>query len=98
MKECLFYFKAKGQDVHALRAVIMLEENKEPTVVDFIHCFDQLGYNTVPENKQRLTFRRVDTPTPYTLEVTKIKIKGETEDTMHFDGELRELLKELIQV
>jgi len=98
MRECLFYFKAKGKETPALRAVIMVEDGTKPKVTDFVNCFGQLGYRTVPENEQRLTFRRLDGDEPCILEVTKLRFRGEPELVPFLDGDMRKLLKELIQI
>lgn len=100
MRECMVHFKlTKGNkdEKKALRANIMLAEGKQPHIADFMHCFRQLGYDTELTSRQNLVFRTTNTTPPYHLEVTKVRIMGETEEAPYIDWELRALLKELIR-
>lgn len=98
-KECLFYFKLnKDGDKKLLRANFMLDQNAEPAVADFIRCFHRLGYETELSGRLSLTFRTTNTTPAYFIEVTKVNIIGETEETPFIDWERQAILKELMQL
>ncbi|WP_010273211.1 hypothetical protein [Paenibacillus senegalensis] len=98
-KECLFYFKLnKDGEIKLLRANFMLDQNAEPTVADFIRCFRRLGYDTELSGRLSLTFRTTNTTPAYIIEVTKVTIRGETEETPFIDWERQAILKELLQL
>ncbi|WP_314000670.1 hypothetical protein [uncultured Paenibacillus sp.] len=98
MKECVFYFKVlKAGRSKELRALILLPDGKQPGISDFVRSFRQLGYDVKLENEKELIFKSVDGGEPYLLDITKIKIKGDTEDLPEHDGELRSIVEHLVR-
>lgn len=99
-KECLFHFWLKKEDAEKklLRANFMLDPEDNPKVEDFIRCFRQLGYETKLNSRFNLAFRTTNTTPAYTIEVTKVTIQGETNDTPFIDWERHAILKELLQI
>lgn len=97
MRECIFHFKViRGDKSKLLRALIMLEPNKRPTITDFIAAFGQLGYNVRLEDEHELIFTPVGGE-DYKLDITKIEIKGENNEAAYHDGELKSILEHLIK-
>ncbi|HUC94330.1 MAG TPA: hypothetical protein VMS09_20320 [Paenibacillus sp.] len=98
MKECIFHFKVlNGSQSKELRALILLPDDKQPGISDFVRSFEQLGYDVKLENEKELIFKPVDGKEPYLLDITKIKIKGDTEDMPDHDGELRSIVEHLVR-
>ncbi len=79
-----------------LRALVLVPNDKQPAISDFIACFDELGYKVKLENERELIFESLDGSQPYKIDITKIQIKGEPSDTNTHDGELRAILEHLI--
>ncbi|MHA7965691.1 hypothetical protein ACX93W_16325 [Paenibacillus sp. CAU 1782] len=97
MRECIFHFKViRGDKSKLLRALIMLEPNKRPTITDFIAAFKQLGYNVTLEDERELIFAPLGGE-DYKLDITKIEIKGEDNGEGYHDGELKSILDHLIK-
>ncbi|GKU80331.1 hypothetical protein [Paenibacillus sp. L3-i20] len=97
MRECIFHFKViRGNSTKELRALIMLKEDKAPTITDFIEAFKQIGYNVRLENEQELIFAPAGGE-DYKLDVTRIEIKGEDGEKEQHDGELKSIVENLIR-
>ncbi|MBH5319214.1 hypothetical protein I6N90_15530 [Paenibacillus sp. GSMTC-2017] len=98
MRECIFHFKViRGNKTETLRALIMLDSNKTPTITDFIEAFEQLGYHVRLENEHELIFAPKGGKEDYKLDVTRIEIKGETDEQSQHDGELKALVEHLVR-
>lgn len=98
MRECIFHFKViRNNESKLLRALIILDSNKQPSISDFIDTFKRMGYNVELENERELIFNSLDGKEPYKLDITKIEIKGETEDAPYHDGELRAIVEHLVK-
>lgn len=98
MRECIFHFKViKDDDTTTLRALILLGPNEEPSITEFIDTFRRMGYDVELENEHDLIFRSLDPKDSYKLDITKIEIKGETEEAPVHDGELRGIVESLIR-
>jgi hypothetical protein len=97
MKECIFHFQLiKGAKSKDLRALILLSADKKPGITDFIHAFRELGYTVELENERKLIFHSLTGKEPYKLDITKIEIAGEQEETPVHDGELSTILENVI--
>lgn len=98
MRECLFYFKhIQDGQAREYRTVIMVPEDRTPTISDFIQSFQELGYRVELENERELIFHSLGGDAPYKLDITKIELKGEQHDDAAHDGELRAILSHLIK-
>lgn len=98
MRECIFHFKLiRDNHTELLRALIILGTGKQPQLQDFLNAFKGMGYHVALENERELIFASVDPKDPYKLDVTKLEIKGETEDKAAQDAELRAILENLIK-
>ncbi len=98
MRECIFHFKLiRGSHTEMLRGLIILGASEKPTIQDFIDAFARMGYKVALEDEKELIFASLDTRDPYKLDITKLEIKGETEDKAATDAELRAILENLIK-
>lgn len=97
MRECIFHFKViRGSSSKILRALIMLDREKQPTISDFTNAFLQLGYRVKLENERELIFAPTNGE-DYKLDVTRIEIKGEDNEQMQHDGELKAIVEHLVR-
>ncbi|MCR2803912.1 hypothetical protein [Paenibacillus soyae] len=98
MRECLFHFKViEGGSSKEYRALTMIPDGKHPEISDFMRSFEGLGYKVKLENERELIFHSLDSGDPYKIDITKIELKGEEQDDIAHDGELRAILSHLIR-
>lgn len=99
MKECIFHFKVmRGGETKEIRGMVMLPDNKQPSIQEFIECFDGMGYHVTLENERELIFSSLPGEAPYKLDITKIEIKGMTEEPAAHDGELKAILQHITSI
>ncbi len=98
MRECIVHFKLiKGSHSELLRGLLFLDKGQKPAIADFIDTFKRMGYDVQLENEQELIFAPLDPKETYKLDITKVEIKGESEDEGHEDLELRSIVGNLIR-
>jgi len=76
---------------------LLLPPDREPAVSDFIGMFGELGYRVRLENERELIFGPADGEDDYKLDITRVEIKGETEEKTVHDGDLRAIMEHLVK-
>lgn len=69
MRECIVHFNlvSRGR-TKALRGLIFVKKNEQPSVADLLQCFADMGLKVKPADEGKLVFKSVQSEDPFVLE------------------------------